>query len=114
NELFDEELLLYNNISSTAEIKKKDNFLDKPIYSSEGGASTSNAILNITGTENQESISKLHPSSSITETSNLVAPAAKAITGGRYGMAQLIRNFGPAHLRSLSIGRLSKLIQKAI
>lgn len=113
NELFDEELLLYNNTCSTAECKKKDNFLDKPIYSSEGGASTSNAILNITSTENQESASKIHPSSSITETSNLNAPA-KAITGGRYGMAQLIKNFGPPHLSSLSVGRLSKLVQKSI
>lgn len=114
NEFFDEDLLIYNNVSSTAETKKKDNFLDKPIYNSEGGVSSSNIILNNTGTENHESTSKLNPSNSVTECSGVVPPLSKAISGGRYGLAQSIKNFGPEELKMLSIGRLSKLIQKAI
>ena len=114
NELFDDDLLLFNNVSSTAETKKKDNFLDKPIYSTEGGVSTSNIILNNTGTEHQESMSKVNPSNSVTEASNIIPPLTKAISGGRYGLAQLIKNFGPSGLSSLSMGKLSRLVQKAV
>lgn len=38
----------------------------------------------------------------------------KAIPGGKYGCAQLVKYCGPAGLRSLSLGKLSLLTQKAI
>ena len=38
----------------------------------------------------------------------------KAIPGGKYGCAQLVKYCGPAGLRNLSLGKLSLLTQKAI
>ena len=115
NILFDEgreELLFYNNISTNVEVKKANNHLDKPIYNQEE-CSSSNFIINSSVTENAES-SKPNPNSSVTEHSKVQVPPFKAISGGRYGMAQFLKYFGPERYKRLSIGRLSRLVQKAI
>jgi hypothetical protein len=38
----------------------------------------------------------------------------KAIPGGRHGLTQFIKNFGPDELKALSYGKLSKFIQMSI
>ncbi len=38
----------------------------------------------------------------------------KAIPGGRHGLTQFIKNFGPDFLKFLSYGKLSKLVQTSI
>jgi len=108
-----EDLLFYNNISTNAEVKKVNHNLDKPIYAQD---SSSNLNFNSSFIEHQDAVetSKLEHNSSITEGSQFQGPLFKAISGGRYGMAQFVKYFGPFRLKSLSIGRLSKLVQKAI
>lgn len=40
--------------------------------------------------------------------------AGKAIPGGRHGLTQFIKHFGPEELRILSYGKLSNFIQMSI
>jgi len=112
SEEFERDLLFYNNISSNVEPKKKSH-LDKRIYGAqEGGSSMYN---NSSGY--LDSSSKVNPNSSVTEkteNSQIPAPSFKAISGGRYGMALFLKNFGPPELNKSSIGKLNRLVQKAI
>ena len=137
DKLFETDLLLYNQSSSNTDMKATCNILDKPIYRGQGSVSdpldTDKSLSGrdrnpenpqlgvfpiVTPDQFQDSCSvpnaKANDKLDSGEKSEMPISNFKAISGGRYGMAQFIKFFGPPRLSNLSIGFLSKLVQKSI
>lgn len=126
-QLFEGDLLLYNQSSSHTDTKPNFNLLDKPIYPHQGSSSDriDRSLSGRCAAEEARpsALQQEHTGGSLAESvvseprgpePEHVLPNFKAISGGRYGMAQFMKFFGPPRIAALSIGFLSKLVQKAI
>lgn len=129
DELFDEDLIFFNNsVKENQELAKPANpVLNEPFYrkNSEENVFTNQSLEEErTLSRNQsyqfESLSNTQQSKKISTFSmnnsalNNYENQGKAIPGGRHGLTQFIKYFGPDFFRDLSYGLLSRLVQMAI
>lgn len=115
NELYEQDLMFFNAISKEPlpiTHKKKKQDLDAPIYKKESMSShhQSNNLTDKTDTYSKSKESIVTGS----HMSNTEVSEGKVIPGGRYGLTQFIKYYGPDVFKNLSYGKLSRLVQTII
>ena len=108
NELYEDDLMFFTNIKSSGKEECHKQDLDAPIYKKESTSSSNNF--------QNESCSKTKISIKTNESKlNLTGiTTTKEIPGGRYGLTQFIKYYGPFEYKKMSYGKLSKLVQMVI
>ena len=104
NELYEDDLMFFTNIKSSGKEECNRQDLDAPIYKKES-TSSSNNFQNESCSKTKISIKTAESKLNITGITN-----TKEIPGGRYGLTQFIKYYGPFEYKKLSYGKLSKLV----
>lgn len=111
HELFSDDLLLYNQTSSNPDEGRKESSLETPFYRD----SAHSKLMQSYSKQDEDSETKcLQSHTSLSEKASSEVFTFKGMSGGRYGLAQFLKYFGPEQFQRLSLGRLSRLVQKSI
>ena len=141
-EVFDGDLIFFNSSlkENQERLKPLNPALDLPFYNKREPSETENQLIESTTTDNitaniddtgtqsgliyselgsskanktGESVAEETPSL-MSRNQELLHKGGKAIPGGRHGLTQFVKHFGPKKFSELSYGKLSKLVQMSI